>query len=82
LVYQVQPLSDEEKSKALKQHAAARAFDLPDNVIEYLLRHLSRDLPSLMGLLDALDRHSLESKRSITVPLLKELLHPQDNAPG
>jgi len=82
LVYQVQPLSDEEKSRALKQHAAARAFDLPDNVIEYLLRHLSRDLPSLMGLLDALDRHSLESKRSITVPLLKELLHPQDNAPG
>ena len=82
LVYQVQPLSDEEKSSALKQHAAARSFDLPDNVIEYLLRRLGRDLPSLMSLLDALDRHSLESKRPITVPLLKELLHPQDHAPG
>lgn len=76
LVYQVQPLSDEEKSTALKQHAAARAFDLPDNVIDYLLRHHSRDLSSLMSLLDALDRHSLESKRSITLPLLKQLLQP------
>jgi DnaA-homolog protein len=80
LVYQVQPLSDEEKSSALKQHAAARSFELPDNVIEYLLRRQSRDLPSLMSMLDALDRHSLESKRPITVPLLKELLHPQDHA--
>ncbi|MEO8156819.1 MAG: DnaA regulatory inactivator Hda [Betaproteobacteria bacterium] len=81
LVYQVQGLTDDEKALALKQHAAARSFDLPDGVIDYLLRHLSRDLPSLMSVLDALDRHSLEAKRSITLPLLKELLRPEDGAP-
>ena len=79
LVYQVQGLTDEDKARALKRHADARSFDLPDNVIDYLLRHLSRDLPSLMSVLDALDRHSLEAKRPITLPLLKELLRPDDD---
>jgi DnaA family protein len=74
LIYQVQALTDEEKAQALKRHATSRSFDLPDGVIDYLLRHMSRDLPSLMSLLDALDRHSLENKRPITLPLLRELL--------
>jgi DnaA family protein len=81
LVYQVQALTDDEKALALKRHAAARSFDLPDGVIDYLLRHLSRDLTSLMSVLDALDRHSLEAKRPITLPLLKELLRPDDDSP-
>ena len=69
LIYQVQALTDDEKVLALKRRAASRSFDLPDSVIDYLLRHLSRDLPSLMSVLDALDRHSLEAKRPITLPL-------------
>ena len=81
LVYQVQALTDDEKALALKRHAASRAFDLPDGVIDYLQRHMSRDLPSLMSILDALDRHSLEAKRPITLPLLKELLRPEDDIP-
>ena len=78
LVYQVQALTDDEKALALKRHAASRSFELPDGVIDYLLRHQSRDLPSLMSVLNALDRHSLEAKRPITLPLLKELLRPDD----
>jgi DnaA-homolog protein len=74
LTYQVYALSDAEKGLALKNHALARAFELPDEVIEYLLRHLRRDLPSLIGMLEALDRHSLETHRAITVPLLREVL--------
>lgn len=79
LVYQVHALVDEEKIAALKRHAATRAFDLPDGVAEYLLRHFRRDLPSLMSMLDALDQYSLEAKRPITLPLLREL--PQSEAP-
>jgi DnaA-homolog protein len=79
LVYQVQALTDDEKMLALKRHAASRSFDLPDGVIDYLLRHLSRDLPSLMSVLDALDRHSLAAKRTITLPLLMDLLHTEEN---
>jgi len=75
LVYQIHGLSDDEKVQALHAHAASRGFRLGAGVAEYLLRHWRRDLPSLLGALDALDRHSLETKRPITVPLLRETLH-------
>jgi len=76
LVYQIRGLTDGEKAEALRRHAAGRGFALGDEVIGYLLTHARRDLPSLMMLLEALDRHSLEAKRPITVPLLRELLQP------
>jgi len=74
LVYQVHALNDEEKSHALQQHAQARGFTLPQEVVHYLLRHGRRDLPSLLAVLDALDAHCLRLKRSPTVPLLKEVM--------
>ena len=82
LVFQVRALSDDDKRVALKRHAAARAFDLRDEIVEYLLRHLKRDLPSLMTVLDALDRYSLEAKRPITLPLLRELLQSEGDGNG
>ena len=74
LAFQVHPLSDEEKFVLLAQHAAARGFTLSPDVIRYISAHYQRDVPSLMGLLQALDRYSLETKRAITVPLLKEVI--------
>jgi DnaA family protein len=77
LVYQVQALSDEEKALALQQHANARGFILPAEVTQYLLRHGRRDLPALLGVLDALDEHCLRLKRGASVPLLKEVMCKQ-----
>lgn len=74
LVYQVQGLNDAEKALALQEHARARGFVLPQEVLDYLLRHWRRDLPSLMAVLEALDRITLEQQRPVTVPLLRQLL--------
>jgi DnaA family protein len=74
LTYQIHPLSDEEKAQALKNHAAARGMKLPDEVIDYCLRYLRRDLPNLMATLEALDEWSLTEKKPVTVPLLRKLL--------
>jgi DnaA-homolog protein len=74
LVLEVKPLSDEEKYAALSQHATERGFSLAPEVIRYILSHCERDLPSLMNLLAALDVYSLQNKRAITVPLLKEVI--------
>ncbi|MEN6587709.1 MAG: DnaA regulatory inactivator Hda [Sulfuricella sp.] len=74
LVYQVHSLNDEEKAVALQAHARARGFSLPQEVLDYLLRHWRRDLPSLMAVLDALDRYTLEQQRPVTLPLLRQLL--------
>jgi DnaA-homolog protein len=74
LVYQVHELGDDEKGAALRRHAEARGFDLPEDVARYLLRHAPRDMPSLLAMLEALDRYSVEARRAVTVPLLRELL--------
>lgn len=74
LVYQLYGLSDEERAQALAQHALARGFALPPEVVQYLLRHGRRDLHSLLDALDALDEHSLRLHRAPSVPLLKEVL--------
>jgi DnaA-homolog protein len=77
LVYQVHSLSDEEKARALAQHALQKGFSLPPEVSQYLLRHGRRDLPSLMATLEALDAHSLRLHRAPSVPLLKEVLQQE-----
>ena len=74
LVYQLHPLSDEEKTQALKTHATERGMKLPDEVVDYCLRYLRRDLPTQMAVLNALDKWSLTEKKPVTVPLLKRLL--------
>ncbi len=74
LVYQLQPLNDDEKATALKQHAKERGMKLPDEVVDYCLRYLRRDLPTLMATLDALDEWSLTTHKPITVPMLRKLL--------
>lgn len=74
LVYELQPLSDEEKAAALAAHAAARGFELPAEVTQYLLRHGRRDWPYLLATLDALDTQCLRLQRGASLPLLKEVM--------
>lgn len=74
LIYEVKLLTDSEKASALLYHAAQRGMKVDDHIIDYLLRHGRRDLPSLMAALDALDQKSLEQKRPVTLPLLREIM--------
>jgi DnaA family protein len=75
LIYQLQSLSDHEKSLALNEHAKAKGYPLPHDVAQYLLNHGRRDLPSLLATLDALDALSLSLHRAPSVPLLKQVMH-------
>ena len=79
LVYQVHALTDDEKVRALSEHAASRGLPLPREVCDYLLTRARRDMPSLLATLDALDRYSLETRRPVTVPLVRELLETRDS---
>ena len=78
LVYQVKPLSDAEKALTLRGEAERRGLRIADEVIWYLLNHVRRDLPSLFAILDELDRRSLERKRPINLPLVRESLRGLD----
>lgn len=86
LIYEVGTLNDEEKAAALRRHALERGLRVDDGLVQYLLSHGRRDLPSLMAVLDHLDRATLERQRPATLPLLKEALQlqlvPQDDPPA
>jgi DnaA family protein len=79
LIYRLQTLSDGEKIAALTTQAQARGLRLPPGALDYLLARAPRDMRSLSALLAALDRYSLEHKRAITLPLLREVLQPPLN---
>ena len=73
-VYQIKSPTDDLKIEILKQMAEARSFELSDDVIEYLLRRVNRNLGSLIKILDEIDHVSLAAKRKITIPFVKELI--------
>jgi DnaA family protein len=77
LVFQLHGLDDAEKRAALSQHAETLGFRLEPQVADYLLNHTARDMQSLLRVLEALDRYSLETRRPITLPLLRQLLQTQ-----
>ena len=74
LVYEIVPLTDDEKPAALAAYARSRGFALGDDVIDYLLAHGRRDMRTLVGALAALDRHSLAQKKPVTVALVRQWL--------
>ncbi len=74
LIYQLQSLSEQEKSLALHEHAKVKGYALPSEVVQYLLTHGRRDLPSLFATLDALDARTLSLHRPPSVALLKQVM--------
>ena len=77
LIFQTHLLGDDEKIEALQQAAQARGLVLSPDVLPWLLNRFYRDMPNLMALIDALDAYSLETKRAVTLPLVRELLQPK-----
>ncbi|MBI4005195.1 MAG: DnaA regulatory inactivator Hda [Gammaproteobacteria bacterium] len=75
LVYHLKPLDDYDKMNLLRLRANARAFELPKEVAEYLVKRVRRDLPSLITLLDELERATLAEQRKLTIPFVKSMLN-------
>ena len=74
LVFGIRPLDDATRAAILAAFAHRRGLHLAREVSDFLLRHGRRELPSLLRVLDALDAASLERKRPITLPLLREMM--------
>ena len=74
LVYQLKPLTDNEKKIALIKYAEGIGASLDDKVVAYCMANLNRELSYLIATIDALGDWSLKTKRPITIPLLKQLL--------
>lgn len=73
-IYQLQVLSESERRAVLRQQADERGIFLSDEVMDFMLNRFSRDLGSLIQLLNQLDGYALQTQRAITIPLLKAML--------
>ena len=73
-VFALTVLSEPERRAVLRQAADARGVFLGDEVMDFMLTRFSRDLPSLMELLDLIDAYALRTKRAITVPMIRAMM--------
>lgn len=73
-IFALQVLTEPERRAVLRQEADARGVFLSDEVMDFMLKRFSRDLGSLMQLLQQLDGYALTTKRAITIPLIKSML--------
>lgn len=80
LVFEVHALDEAARRDALYRHARRHGLSLDEQLINYLLHHGRRDLPTLIKTLEAADQLSLRLKRPLTLPLLREVLQQQTPA--
>ncbi|WP_284308236.1 DnaA regulatory inactivator Hda [Hydrogenophaga electricum] len=73
-VFQLHALGEAERRAVLRRAADERGVFLGDEVMDFMLNRFSRDLSSLMMLLDQLDAYALRTQRAITIPLIKSML--------
>ena len=73
-IFALQVLGESERRAVLRQQADARGIFLRDEVVDFVLNRFSRDMGSLIQLLDELDRYALQKQRAVTIPLVKSML--------
>lgn len=76
-VFQLHILTETERRAVLRQEADDRGVFLGDDVMDFMLTRFSRDLGSLMLLLEQLDAYALQTRRAITIPLIKAMLESE-----
>lgn len=74
LVYHLQPLSDDDKARALQMRALARGMELSDEVVRFILSRAPRNTGQLFAVLNRLDDASLQQQRKLTIPFVKQVL--------
>lgn len=74
VVYQLHPLTDQEKINALTMRATRRGINLSNEVARFIMTHCPRHMGTLFAALDALDKASLAAQRRLTIPFVKEIL--------
>jgi DnaA family protein len=74
IVFQLQPLTDNEKLQAITMRADRRGMTLTEEVGKFILTHCPRHMSTLFAALDALDKVSLAAQRKLTIPFVKTVL--------
>lgn len=76
-VFELGLLGEAQLQLVLQQAAHTRGLVLSSDVLSYILQRFSRDLGSLMQLLEQLDRFALQTQRALTIPLVRAMLESE-----
>lgn len=73
-VFALHSLDEPDARSALRREADRRGLFLSDEVMAFVMRRFSRDMKSLMALLDAIDRFAWVERRPITLAMVRRML--------
>ncbi len=76
-IFQLQVLNEAQQRAVLRQAADERGIFLRDELMDYLLARFSRDLGHLTQLLDQLVRFAAQTKRPLSIPLVRAMLEDE-----
>jgi len=74
-VYKLEALNDELTMDVLNKQMHDRNLTIDSKIYEYLFKNYSRDLNTLVSAMNQLDKASLQSKKAISIPFVKTVLH-------
>ena len=74
-VFKLEELNDELTMMVIDSQMMERNLKIDSKVYKYLFKNFSRDLKLLLSTLDDLDNASLQSKKAISIPFVREFLN-------
>ena len=74
-VYKLEELNDELTIDVLNKQMNDRNLTIDSKIYEYLFKNYSRDLNTLVSAMNELDKASLQSKKAISIPFVRSVLH-------
>jgi DnaA-homolog protein len=77
---EITPPTDAELRQLVLKWAADEQLTLEPAVVEYVLTRAARSAPAVLGLLGQLNVLSLQQRRAITVPLVRQVLQGEGAA--
>tara|TARA_B100000035_G_scaffold29304_1_gene22494 strand:- start:344 stop:1030 length:687 start_codon:yes stop_codon:yes gene_type:complete len=72
--FELYPINDKDIFDALKYISKFTSINLGDKEVKYLVTYSQRNISNLVQILESLDQLSMEMKRKITIPLIKEVI--------
>ena len=72
--YELYPINDKDIFDALKYISKLTSINLGDKEAKYLVTYSQRNISNLVNIIESLDQLSMEMKRKITIPLIKEVI--------
>tara|TARA_B100000579_G_scaffold429026_1_gene440143 strand:- start:273 stop:959 length:687 start_codon:yes stop_codon:yes gene_type:complete len=74
---ELSPVKTNNLPSAIKFIANSRSINLDEREIDYLITYSERSIANLINIIERLDGLSMELKRKITVPLIKEIIQAE-----